>query len=70
MKHRDFHQACCSFNWGWQDSDDPNIRSAGYTQEHQLRQIALESESLQRILVKAEAAFWQRRVRRSREVRS
>lgn len=68
MRHRDFHRECCSFNWGWRDSDDPVIRSAGYAGEHKLKQIALESDSLERILVKAEARFWQRRVRQSREV--
>lgn len=68
MRHQDFHQACCSFNWGWKDSKDPHLRSAGFTGEHQLRRIAEESESLMRILVKAEAAYWQRRVQRSREV--
>lgn len=68
MNHRDFHQACCTFNWGWRDSQDHDIRSAGYTGEHQLRQVAQESESLRRILVKAEAAYWQRRVREGQEV--
>lgn len=68
MRHRDFHQACCAFNWGWKDHTDPHLRSAGRRREHELRAIASEADSLMRILVRAEAAYWQRQVHSAQEV--
>ena len=68
MRHRDFHQACCEFNWGWRASEDPEVFTKGAIREHELRAIASETKALREILIKAEAKYWQREIAKVKEV--
>lgn len=68
MRHRDFYMACRQHDWGWRGAEDIKVRLEAASREHQLRRVAEESKGLRKILVKAEAHFWELRARRAQEV--